>query len=121
LATAGKRFPSGTACGRASRPSRYLRRRLAPQLWSGAFIYAGLDGTRRSLGPGEPLLVDSPTLDSAERERLTVVRLPGSLTAALDALAADPLLMSALQRSRDLLERLALEPPLASGGRPPYS
>src|ERR1700722_14846624 len=53
-----------------------------PYLALGAFIYAGLDGIRRSLDPGEPLLVDPATLDQAERERLFVVRLPDPLTAA---------------------------------------
>jgi glutamine synthetase len=67
-----------------------------PYLALGAFIHAGLDGIRRSLDPGEPLLVDPATLDAPERERLTVARLPGSLTAALDALAADEFLVSAL-------------------------
>jgi glutamine synthetase len=67
-----------------------------PYLALGAFIYAGIDGIRRSLSPGEPLLVDPAVLDSAERERLSVARLPSSLRAALDALEADSLLMSAL-------------------------
>jgi glutamine synthetase len=67
-----------------------------PYLALGAFIHAGLDGIRRSLDPGEPLLVDPATLDSAERERLTVARLPDSLPAALDALAADSYLLAAL-------------------------
>ena len=67
-----------------------------PYLALGAFIYAGLDGIRRSLSPGEPLLVDPAALDSSERERLTVARLPSSLRAALDALAEDSFLMSAL-------------------------
>jgi glutamine synthetase len=67
-----------------------------PYLALGAFIYAGLDGIRRSLSPGEPVLVDPGALDSSERERLSVVRLPSSLRAALDALEADSFLMSAL-------------------------
>jgi glutamine synthetase len=67
-----------------------------PYLALGAFIYAGLDGIRRSLSPGEPVLVDPAVLDSSERERLAVVRLPSSLRAALDALAADSFMMSAL-------------------------
>jgi glutamine synthetase len=67
-----------------------------PYLALGAFIYAGIDGIRRSLSPGEPLLVDPAVLDSAERMRLSVVRLPASLGAALDALEADSFLMSAL-------------------------
>ena len=67
-----------------------------PYLALGAFIYAGLDGIRRSLSPGEPVLVDPAALDSSERERLSVVRLPSSLRAALEALEADSFLMSAL-------------------------
>ena len=67
-----------------------------PYLALGAFIFAGLDGIRRSLSPGEPVLVDPAVLDDSERQRLAVVRLPSSLRAALDALAADSYLMSAL-------------------------
>jgi glutamine synthetase len=67
-----------------------------PYLALGAFIYAGIDGIRRSLSPGEPVLVDPAVLDAAERERLSVAQLPSSLGAALDALEADSFLMSAL-------------------------
>ena len=67
-----------------------------PYLALGAFIYAGIDGIRRSLDAGEPLLVDPATLDPAERERLSVVRLPSNLGIALDALEADSFLMAAL-------------------------
>jgi glutamine synthetase len=67
-----------------------------PYLALGAFIYAGLDGIRRSLSPGEPLLTDPAVLSSSERERLCVARLPSSLSSALDALSADSYLMSAL-------------------------
>lgn len=67
-----------------------------PYLALGGFIYAGLDGIRRELDPGEPLMVDPETLSPSERSRLSVVRLPSSLPDALDALAADTVLMSAL-------------------------
>ncbi len=67
-----------------------------PYLALGAFIYAGIDGIRRSLDPGEPLLVDPAVLDPSERDRLSVFRLPSSLGAALDALEADSYLMSVL-------------------------
>ncbi len=67
-----------------------------PYLALGAFIYAGIDGIRRSLDAGEPLLADPAALDPAERERLSVARLPSNLRAALDALEADSYLMSAL-------------------------
>jgi len=67
-----------------------------PYLALGGFIYAGIDGIRRSLDPGEPLSVDPATLSSSERTRLAVRRLPSSLGEALDALEADSLLMAAL-------------------------
>jgi glutamine synthetase len=67
-----------------------------PYLALGAFICAGLDGIRRELDPGEPVLVDPASLSESERARMNVSPLPGSLTAALDALEADPLLLSAL-------------------------
>jgi glutamine synthetase len=67
-----------------------------PYLALGAFIHAGLDGIRRGLDPGEPLSVDPATLSSSERSRLSVVRLPSSLSEALDALEWDSVLMSAL-------------------------
>jgi glutamine synthetase len=67
-----------------------------PYLALGAFIYAGIDGIRRSLDAGEPVLVDPATLDGATRERLAVFRLPSNLGVALDALEADSYLMSAL-------------------------
>jgi glutamine synthetase len=67
-----------------------------PYLALGAFIYAGLDGIRRELDPGEPVLVDPASLNESERARMNVAPLPASLTAALDALEADPLLLSAL-------------------------
>ena len=67
-----------------------------PYLALGGFIFAGLDGLRRGLEPGEPLSVDPATLSSAERSRLAVARLPASLGEAVDALEADTVLMSAL-------------------------
>ena len=75
-----------------------------PYLALGAFIYAGLDGIRRELDPGEPVLVDPATLPGREPDptladdpRLGLpVRLPASLSEALRALSADQVLMSAL-------------------------
>jgi len=75
-----------------------------PYLALGAFIYAGLDGIRRELDPGEPLLADpatlpgrgpAPTVAGDPRPGLPA-RLPSSLGEALRALSADELLMSAL-------------------------
>ena len=67
-----------------------------PYLALGAMIHAGLDGIRRKLDPGEAVNVDPATLTAAEREARGAHRLPDSLGAALDALAADDLLMEAL-------------------------
>jgi glutamine synthetase len=67
-----------------------------PYLALGAVIHAGLDGIRRKLDPGEAVNVDPATLSEAEREARGARRLPDSLGAALDALAADDLLLEAL-------------------------
>jgi glutamine synthetase len=67
-----------------------------PYLALGAVIHAGLDGIRRKLDPGDAVNVDPATLTDAEREARGAHRLPDSLGAALDALAADNLLMNAL-------------------------
>jgi glutamine synthetase len=67
-----------------------------PYLALGAFIYAGLDGIRSKIDPGEALNVDPATLSETERAERGAHRLPASLPAALDALEADQLLMEAL-------------------------
>ena len=67
-----------------------------PYLALGAFVYAGLDGIRGKLDPGEAVNVDPATLTDAERAAGNTHRLPASLNAALDALAADELLMDML-------------------------
>ena len=67
-----------------------------PYLSLGACIYAGLDGIRSKLDPGEAVNTDPATLTEAERGRLGARRLPESLAPALDALEADELLMEAL-------------------------
>ncbi|MGH8898964.1 MAG: glutamine synthetase family protein [Egibacteraceae bacterium] len=67
-----------------------------PYLALGGFIYAGLDGIRRQLDPGEPTDVDPATLPEEERSRRGIHRFPHSLRTALDALVGDELLMGAL-------------------------
>jgi glutamine synthetase len=67
-----------------------------PYLALGGLIAAGLDGLERSLAPPEPVSVDPATLDEAERARRGIVRLPTTQAEALDALAADALLLDAL-------------------------
>ncbi|MFD1937745.1 MULTISPECIES: glutamine synthetase family protein [Nonomuraea] len=61
-----------------------------PYLSLGAVIHAGLDGIRRELDPGDPVLVDPDTRPGL------YPRLPSSLDEALDALEDDELLMAAL-------------------------
>jgi glutamine synthetase len=67
-----------------------------PYLALGACLRAGLDGIRRKLDPGEAVNVDPATLTGAERLAAGARRLPASLSEALDALAADDLLMESL-------------------------
>ena len=67
-----------------------------PYLALGAYIHAGLDGIRGKLDPGEAVNTDPATMTDTERLRARAHRLPGSLSAALDALEADELLMEAL-------------------------
>ena len=81
-----------------------------PYLALGAFIYAGLDGIRGKLDPGEALNVDPATLTGRNGRGRCAHRLPASLGEALDALEADTLLMDALGplRSRGLPGREAV-------------
>jgi glutamine synthetase len=67
-----------------------------PYLAVGGIIAAGLDGIERSLVPPEPVAVDPASLPEDERARRGIVRLPATQADALDALAADDLLTTAL-------------------------
>jgi glutamine synthetase len=67
-----------------------------PYLALGAALAAGLDGLDRRIDPGPPVLLDPLRLGEEARIQLGVRRLPTSLGAALDALQADPTLLSAL-------------------------
>ena len=67
-----------------------------PYLALGGLVAAGLDGLERGLEPPEPVEVDPTTIDEDERERRGIVRLPETQEQALDALAADQLLVGAL-------------------------
>ena len=67
-----------------------------PYLALGALIHAGLDGIRGKIDPGEAVNVDPSLLSEADRAQLGAHRLPASLSAALDALVVDELLMDAL-------------------------
>src|SRR5438876_9002896 len=67
-----------------------------PYLAVGGLIAAGLDGLERGLEPPEPVAVDPATIDEREREARGIVRLPTTQEEALDALAADDVLLAAL-------------------------
>lgn len=94
--------PVGT-CGSVNLELKPIDSTGNPYLALGAFIHAGIDGIRRSLDPGEPVLADPATLSGASPRGLAPdsragvpVRLPASLGEALDALSADSVLMPAL-------------------------
>jgi glutamine synthetase len=67
-----------------------------PYLALGGLLAAGLDGLERGLEPPEPVSVDPATISDDERARRGIVRLPATQEEALDALAADELLLDAL-------------------------
>ena len=67
-----------------------------PYLALGSLLAAGLDGIERELEPGPPALVDPGTLSEQERGASGMSRLPTTLTAALDALERDNVLLDAL-------------------------
>jgi glutamine synthetase len=67
-----------------------------PYLALGGLIAAGLDGLERGLEPPESVEVDPATIPEDERDRRGIVRLPATQQEALDALAADGLLLEAL-------------------------
>jgi glutamine synthetase len=93
-----------------------------PYLALGASIHAGLDGIRRKLDPGEAVNVDPATLTDTQRLAAGARRLPASLAEALDALAADDLLMTSLGdlRSRAYLTVKRSEVAAFAGTDPAY-
>ncbi|MFL6067395.1 MAG: glutamine synthetase family protein [Gaiellaceae bacterium] len=67
-----------------------------PYLAVGGLIAAGLDGLERELEPPEPVEVDPATISEDERAARGIHRLPATQEEALDALAADQVLTTAL-------------------------
>ena len=67
-----------------------------PYLAFGGLIAAGLDGIERGLVPPPPLTIDPASLSDDEREAAGIPRYPTTLAAALDALEADEVLLTAL-------------------------
>lgn len=67
-----------------------------PYLAYGALIAAGLNGIRRQLDPGEPVLIDPGNYSDEERAQRGIKRFPTTLNEALDALEKDTVLTDAL-------------------------
>ncbi len=67
-----------------------------PYLALGGLIAAGLDGLERGLEPPAPVDVDPATIPDDERAARGIARMPATQLEALDALAADELLLGAL-------------------------
>ena len=67
-----------------------------PYLTVGGLLAAGLDGVKRRLSPGEPVLIDPARLSDGERAARNIRRLPGTLAEALDRLEENAVLTEAL-------------------------
>jgi glutamine synthetase len=67
-----------------------------PYLALGGLIAAGLDGLERDLELPEQVEVDPATIPDDEREQRGIARLPETQAEALDALAADEMLVDAM-------------------------
>ena len=96
---AAVRVPSTFPSDRAGSTNAELKASDAssnPYLALGGLLAAGLDGVRRALKIGEPVLVDPGTLSDAERAARGIQRYPTTLSAALDNLEKDRALMGAL-------------------------
>ncbi len=71
-----------------------------PHLALGAALAAGADGVRRGLTLPPEVTVDPGTLDDDARARVGAARLPVDLSASLQALRADDVLLGALGSAR---------------------
>ncbi|PJI96810.1 gamma-glutamylmethylamide synthetase [Acidovorax sp. 69] len=67
-----------------------------PYLLTAAIIYAGLDGIKRKLSPGEPCNENLYAMSSAELAKRGIKRLPTSLPDALDSLEQSTVLTQGL-------------------------
>jgi glutamine synthetase len=67
-----------------------------PYLALGALVAAGLDGVKRRLDPGEPLVANPHDLSEEERRRRNIRRYPTTLAEAVAELERDEVLLEAL-------------------------
>jgi glutamine synthetase len=96
---AAVRVPSTFPSDRAGSTNAELKASDAssnPYLALGGLLAAGLDGVKRKLAPGEPVLVDPGTLSERERAARGIRRYPTTLRAALDNLENHRVLLTAL-------------------------
>ncbi len=78
-------------------PIGRLRQRMVDGVGlSRALLAADLDGLNRGLDPGPPTGVDPDTLSEEQSAEMGIERLPKTLTEALEAFEADPVIASAL-------------------------
>jgi glutamine synthetase len=70
-----------------------------PYLLTAAILYAGMDGIRRKLDPGEPCNDNLYELDATQLKARGIARLPNSLPMALAALQSDEVLCTGLGSS----------------------
>ena len=71
-----------------------------PYLALGAIVAAGLDGVRRGLDPGEPVVTNPHDMDATEREARGIRRYPTTLAESLAELEQDQVLLDALGAER---------------------
>ncbi|MEM0202348.1 MAG: type I glutamate--ammonia ligase [Archaeoglobaceae archaeon] len=69
-----------------------------PYLAISAQLAAGLDGIKKKIDPGDPVMVDVYELSPKERRELGIGELPTTLRDALDHLASDEVLQKVLGR-----------------------
>jgi len=74
-----------------------------PYLAFSAVIWAGLDGIRRKIDPGDPITGDVTKMSKAKMRELNVRRLPATLEEAVDLMETDDLMRRAL--GKDLFNR----------------
>ncbi len=67
-----------------------------PYLALGGLLAAGLDGIKRGMAPGDPVLSDPGNMSDEERAARGIRRFPTTLQGALDNLAGDEVLTEAL-------------------------
>jgi glutamine synthetase len=69
-----------------------------PYLAFSVVVWAGLDGIKRKLDPGDPILGDATQLSKRKLRELSIQRLPATLDEALEAMESDDLIKKALGR-----------------------